>query len=227
MSHISKSLLSSVRQLANNSIEFLVAPPAPYLVYLATNLKNASICAQDVSSVEDFGAYTGEYSAKMLKEASINYSIVGHSERRVMFMETNRIVGKKFRSCINAGITPIICVGEDIENRKNNNYKELIATQIMDAVPKNTDRFIVAYEPLWSIGSGITPTINEIAEIFHFIKTDKKISQLAKNARLVYGGSVNSSNSQDVLAIANNDGIMLGSASLEESELKAILNNIK
>lgn len=144
-----------------------------------------------------------------------------------MFMETNRIVGKKFRSCINAGITPIICVGEDIENRKNNNYKELIATQIMDAVPKNTDRFIVAYEPLWSIGSGITPTINEIAEIFHFIKTDKKISQLAKNARLVYGGSVNSSNSQDVLAIANNDGIMLGSASLEESGLKAILNNIK
>ncbi len=130
-------------------------------------------------------------------------------------------------NCINANIIPIICVGESLEARKSNHYKEFIAQQINESIPENIKSVIIAYEPFWAIGSGIVPTIAEISEIFEFIKNSKETSFVAKNAQLVYGGSVNSHNYEQILSVNNNSGVMLGSASLKDEELNIILNHNK
>jgi len=228
MNQVSQEIFDNIQQFEkiDYPVEFLLAPSVPYLFHFANkSLDNIRICAQDVSSIEGFGAYTGEYSAKILKECGVNYAIIGHSERRNILMESNDLIKQKFQACVNAKITPIVCVGEDLESRKNNNFKEKIVEQIIGSTISCTEDYIIAYEPLWAIGSGITPTVEEIAEILYFLRTDKKISQLAKNARLVYGGSVSSGNSRSILSIDNNDGIMIGSASVDKNELKKILNN--
>jgi triosephosphate isomerase len=206
------------------SSQLLLAPPAPYLAYFAQNLENTSICAQNISALNGFGAYTGEYSAEMIQSCNINYAILGHSERRNMFGETNKLIQKKAFNCVKANITPIICVGESLEARKNNNYKEFISRQINESIPENATSIIIAYEPFWAIGTGLVPTMQEIAEIFDFIKTSEDISIVAKNAQLVYGGSVSSKNYKEILSIAGNNGVILGSASLDENELNSILN---
>lgn len=207
----------------NYSAQILLAPPAPYLAYFASKFKNINICAQDVSTLSGYGSYTGEYSVEILKSCGINYSIIGHSERRTTYTETNKIVKKKVENCVNACITPIICIGENLEARQNNNYNEFILEQISESIPKNIHS-IIAYEPLWAIGSGIALTIEEISEIFNLIKTDDKIRVIAKNAQLVYGGSVSSKNYREVLAVAGNNGVILGSASLDDEELSLILH---
>lgn len=206
------------------SSQLLLAPPAPYLAYFAQNLNNTNICAQDVSAFNDFGAHTGEYSAKMLKSCNINYAILGHSERRNLFGESNQLIQKKAFNCVEAQITPIICVGETLLARNNNSYKEFIAAQINESIPENAHSIIIAYEPFWAIGTGLVPTLQEISEIFDFIKTSKTISALAKNAQLVYGGSVSSKNYKEILALPGNNGVILGSASLNDDELNIILN---
>jgi triosephosphate isomerase len=207
----------------SHSVRFLLAPPTPYISYLAEKFRNLNICAQNVSSINCFGAYTGEYSAAMLKTCGVHYAIIGHSERRNNFGETNKLVKQKALNCIESGITPIICTGETLEARKNGNYKEFMAEQIRESIPQTPHPIIIAYEPVWAIGSGLIPTPKEIAEIFTFIKTDKEISIIAKNAELVYGGSVNSKNYKEILSIAGNNGIILGSASLDNKELSKIL----
>ncbi|MDG1436667.1 MAG: triose-phosphate isomerase [Rickettsiaceae bacterium] len=206
------------------SSQLLLAPPAPYLAYFAQNFKNTAICAQNVSALNGFGAYTGEYSAEMLKSCNVNYAILGHSERRNTLGETNKLIKKKAFNCIEAQITPIICVGETLEARKNKNYKEFIADQLNSSIPDNAESIIIAYEPFWAIGTGLVPTIEEIAEIFDFIKTSGDISIVAKNSQLVYGGSVSSKNHKDILSVTGNNGVILGSASLDENELNSILN---
>lgn len=208
----------------NYSAQLLLAPPAPYLAHFAENFKNTTICAQDISTINGFGAYTGEYSAEMIKSCGINYAILGHSERRNAMGEHNKLIKQKALNCIGAKITPIICIGESLEARQNNNYKELLAEQINESIPENAHSVIIAYEPFWAIGSGLVPTIEEIAKIFEFIKTSKDISIVAKNAQLVYGGSVSSQNYKEILAIAGNNGVILGSASLNDDELDVILN---
>lgn len=208
----------------NYSAQILLAPPAPYLAYFASKFKNINICAQNVSTLSGYGAYTGEYSVEILKSCGINYSIIGHSERRTTYAESNKIVKKKVENCVNARITPIICIGETLEARQNNNYNEFILEQISESIPENAHSIIIAYEPFWAIGSGIAPTIEEISEIFTFIKTNDKISVVAKNAQLVYGGSVSSKNYKEILAVPGNNGIILGSASLDDEELSLILH---
>jgi triosephosphate isomerase len=208
----------------NYSAQLLLAPPAPYLAHLTQNFKNINFCAQDLSAFSGFGAYTGEYSAEMIKSCNVNYAIIGHSERRNSIGEHSNFIKQKVLNCIEAQIIPIICVGETLEARKNNNYKEFIAEQINQSIPENAHSIIIAYEPFWAIGSGLVPTIEEISEIFEFIKSSEDISIVAKNAQLVYGGSVSSKNYKEILAIAGNNGIILGSASLNDDELNLILN---
>lgn len=206
-----------------HSARFLLSPPIPYISYISKNFKKLDICAQNVGATNGFGAYTGEYSADMLKSCNVNYAIIGHSERRHIFGEHSQLIKQKILNCLDAGITPIICVGETLESRQNKNYKEFIAQQIKDSIPETEQTIIIAYEPVWAIGSGVIPTMEEIAEIFNFIKTDEEISIIAKNAELVYGGSVNSENYKDIIKITDNSGVILGAASLNENELKKIL----
>lgn len=207
----------------NSWAHFILAPPAPYLAHFAENFLKIAFCAQDVSSINGYGAYTGEVSANIIKSCGINYAIIGHSEKRTIMKDNNITVRKKVENCIKSGIKPIVCVGESLESRKNNNYKEFILEQINESIPENAKNVIIAYEPIWAIGTGISPTEGELTEIFSFIKNDSAITQVAKNAQLVYGGSVNSRNYKEILAIEGISGILIGSASLDDDELNLIL----
>ncbi len=202
---------------------FIVAAPTPYLAYLTLNFKNINFCAQDISVFNEYGAYTGETSAHMLKDCGINYTIIGHSERRSLLFETNKIIRKKIENCINAEIIPIICIGETLESRQNNTFKELLLEQI-NAIPENADNIIIAYEPIWAIGSGIIPTTEEIQQVIKFIKTNEQVSVIAKNAQLVYGGSVACKNFIQIIDLSEINGLLIGSASLKIEELRTILN---
>jgi triosephosphate isomerase len=208
----------------NSSAQFILAPPTPYLAYLAKNCKKTSFCAQDVSDISGYGAYTGESSANIIKSCDVNYAIIGHSEKRTIMKDSNMTVRKKAENCIKAGITPIICIGETLESRKNNNYREFILEQISESIPDNATNIIIAYEPIWAIGTGILPTTEELSDIFDFIKNNSAISQVARNAQLVYGGSVNSRNYKEIISIKGVSGVLIGGASLDDDELNSILD---
>ena len=208
----------------NSSAIFILAPPAPYLAHFANNLTKTTFCAQDVCAISGYGAYTGETSADIIKSCGVNYAIIGHSEKRTFMKDSNTTVRHKAENCIKAGITPIICIGETLEARQNNNYKEFILEQISESIPESAQNIIIAYEPIWAIGTGISPTEEELSEIFDFIKNNSAISQVAKNAQLVYGGSVNSRNYKEILAIKNVSGVLIGGASLDDDELNSILD---
>lgn len=207
----------------NSSVQFILAPPTPYLAHFVQNFTRTTFCAQDVSSIGGYGSYTGESSASIIKSCGINYAIIGHSEKRTIMKDSNITVRKKVENCLKAGIKPIVCIGESLETRKNNHYKEFILEQITESIPENANNIIIAYEPIWAIGTGIAPTADEIKEIFDFIKNDSAISQVAKNAQLVYGGSVNSRNYKEILSIDGVNGILIGGASLDDDELNLIL----
>ena len=208
----------------NHSSQFFLAPPTPYLSYLSKVLVKTKICAQDVSSIKELGAYTGENSATIIKSCGVNYSIIGHSERRTNQRESNSIVRKKIESCIEAGITPIVCIGETLESRQNKNFKEFLIEQINSSIPSNAHNLIIAYEPVWAIGSGIAPKPEEIYEIVELIKKSARVELVAKNAQLVYGGSVSSKNFAEIITVPGLRGVLMGSASLDESEMRSILN---
>lgn len=193
----------------------IIAPPTPYLGYLAHN-HQFTFCAQDVSIYNDFGSYTGENSAKFFKSCMVNYAIVGHTERRKMCGETNIIVQTKAQNCIDNDITPIICIGETLDTRQDNKYIEFLTKQLKQSLPDG--EVIIAYEPIWSIGTGIVPSIFQIREIIDLIRS------LDSKARVVYGGSVNSKNCRNILNIQDISGLLVGSASLNQDELVKILN---
>lgn len=203
----------------------LIAASTPYLALLKHKFPRLVFAAQDVSIKQELGAFTGEVSASQLHSIGINYAIIGHSERRTNFTETDSVVRQKATNCINKGITPIICIGESAELRKERNYKNFLIDQLHFSIPKTEKQIIIAYEPLWSIGTNITPTTFEIKEIADLIKNEIANSLLAKSILLVYGGSVNSENSRKILKFGQVDGLLVGGASLITTELIKILNS--
>ncbi len=207
----------------NNYHQLIIAPPAPYVAYLAQAYPKLNFCAQDVSARSGFGPYTGEISAQIFKSCDVNYALIGHSERRILFGETDKTVKAKIEICLDNQITPIICIGESIELRQSLNYKEFLLNQLSNSIPETTKPIIIAYEPVWAIGTKITPTIEEITEIIKLIKTASQ-SMVAKNVQLVYGGSVNSENCKDIINIKDISGVLVGNASLNKDELFKILN---
>lgn len=208
-----------------HSSQLLLAPPAIYLAHLSALFPKMNFCAQNVS-IFDKGSFTGEFSAAMIKSCNINYAIVGHSERRINFAEDNQTIQKKAANCINSNIIPIICIGESADDRRNNNFHNFLLTQLNESIPSNADasNIIIAYEPIWAIGSGLAPSGKEIQELFLFLKRNNNTTFVAKNATMIYGGSVNSKNYKEILSVPENKGLLVGSASLNENELKTILN---
>lgn len=208
----------------NNCHKLIIAPPTPYIAYLAQNYQQLRFCAQDVSIKNAFGSYTGESSAKFFKSCGVNYSLIGHSERRTLFGETNQIVRKKAEVCIENQITPIICIGESEALRNSGNYKELLLTQLEESLPETDKRVIIAYEPVWAIGTKVTPTLEQISEVAELIKT-KYHSIVAKTMQLVYGGSVTPENCEGIINIKDISGVLVGGASLNKDKLFEILNS--
>jgi len=172
------------------------------------------------------GAYTGEVSAAMLKDIGADYVIVGHSERRVDCFETDKIVHAKAAAVFGAGITPIICVGETHEHYVNKHSTQIITEQIKNSVPQTDKPFAIGYEPIWAIGTGLIPSLDEIDAIHHVIR-DTLVSLLGKHtasqAHIIYGGSVKPNNVQSIATLKSVDGVLVGGASLSADDFIPIM----
>ncbi|MBP5678576.1 MAG: triosephosphate isomerase [Bacilli bacterium] len=188
------------------------------------DLENVSLGAQNVST-QDPGAYTGEVSAKDLKASEVSYCIVGHSERRTYQRETLEEVHDKVKKLFEYDITPILCIGETKEEREQGLVgqvlKEEIETATYDLTEEQKSRLIIAYEPIWSIGTGIIPTLEQIDEVLRFIKT------FLPNTTLLYGGSANEKNIDMLKQSPLIEGYLLGGLSLKPEELQIFINKLE
>ena len=200
----------------------IICTPSIYLKSLKRNNENLFCGAQDVSSYKE-GAYTGELSASMLKDNNIDFCLVGHSERRQYFAETNDNVNIKSSNLIEKNIIPVICIGETLEQKEKNLTEEILSIQIKDSIPKlaNHQNTLIAYEPVWAIGTGLTPTLDEINQVHELIKNfDTKF----RNFKVLYGGSVKSANSKEINELNHVDGCLIGGASLKVDEFNIIIS---
>lgn len=201
-----------------NYDSLIIAAPMLYLSCLITNFPHLTFAAQDVSSIsESYGSYTGEVSAKMLSNLGIKYCIVGHSERRKYNHESNTSTKAKAELCIKHNIVPIICIGEERKMRDNNQHMDYIKNQLFESLPQSND-FILAYEPLWSIGTGNIPSNAQLEEVFSLFE-----NIIAKPLSLVYGGSINSDNAGEIAKVRNINGLLVGKSSLDIEELQKII----
>ncbi|HHU46489.1 MAG TPA: triose-phosphate isomerase [Bacteroidales bacterium] len=211
--------------------EVVLSPSFVYLE-LATDLAeeyNFSIAAQNCSEYEN-GAYTGEISASMLAALKVNFCIVGHSERRKYFHETNETIAKKVDLLHKQQLIPIVCCGETMEERKNNEHFKIVEQQLVESLfHLNKEMFghvIIAYEPVWAIGTGETATPEQAQEMHAFIRSliEKKYgAETAYNAYILYGGSCNAKNALNLFMQPDIDGGLIGGASLKTSEFIAII----
>jgi len=176
--------------------------------------------AQDVSE-HDNGAYTGDISAEMLREMNVKYVIVGHSERRLYHKETNKQVRAKAAAAIKNGIIPIICVGETAKEKESGQTTSVIKKMLMESIPESGE-YIIAYEPRWAIGTGLTPKKSEIASAIKTI-----FNTLPQPKPILYGGSVNADNANGIISIPHIDGLLIGGASLKSETFIPIIKSIK
>ncbi len=197
----------------------------PYTMLRAGNVR-ASIGAQDVST-HDRGAFTGEVSATMIRDAGAKYVIVGHSERRQYHCETNDIVRQKASVALGAGLTPIICVGETMDEKKAGKTMAVIESGVRESIPNAVSApIIIAYEPRWAIGAGLTPTTEEIASA-HQLIADTLTDMGLGDTPVLYGASVNATNAPEIMSIPNVNGVLVGGASLKSDDLIPIITGVK
>jgi triosephosphate isomerase len=216
-------------QLAGfDAADVAVCAPALYLAQVAELLKGSKIAsgAQNASEYAS-GAYTGEISCAMLKEFGVRYVIVGHSERRALFGESNAQVAAKFAAVQAAGLIPILCVGETLAEREAGATESVVAGQLDAVLALGAERLgagVVAYEPVWAIGTGKTASTEQAQAVHAFIRARVAASNAAVAAKLqiLYGGSVKAANAQALFACADIDGGLVGGASLQVQEFAAI-----
>ncbi len=236
------------------SVEMVLCPPAILLDYIDSELMEdgfqflEKIAQRDGRAVEDFsaeelneiilnarpiklggqdchyqkdGSFTGDLSPQMLKKVGCSYVIVGHSERRAYHFESDEIIAKKVRAAVSGELIPIICVGEDKATRDRGEHLDFVEKQVKSVVADdiNFSKLVIAYEPIWSIGTGVVPTLEQISEMMQFIK---KI--IGKECFTLYGGSVTSQNSKEILMAGGVDGLLIGKASLDAEEFVKIAN---
>lgn len=209
----------------------IIAPSTPYLAYLSNTFSTLKFCSQNVSNIYGVGAYTGEYSSKILKSCLINYAMVGHYERRSIFGESIDVVMQKIKNCYHVSITPIFCIGESLELRQNKGYKDFLLSELeyLTKIPNllGEEKLIIAYEPIWSIGSGLTPSYSELEEIFQMLNEFRHKRLVANNVRLVYGGSINTINICNILALPHIEGILIGKGGVDYRMFVNMLNLIR
>lgn len=203
-----------------NHVDWLICAPYPYIA----NISNCQRGAQNCSNCES-GAYTGEISALMIKDMSCDYCIVGHSERRELFGEDDELVNAKASQVIKNDMTAIICVGETLNQREEGKAFSVVEKQILNSLPKsaNFKNTVIAYEPVWAIGTGKAATNNDVTDMHNHIRTLLK-SSLADGdkIRILYGGSVKPSNAADLLNLENVNGALIGGASLKSEDFIGI-----
>jgi triosephosphate isomerase len=210
-------------------VERVVLPPLPYLGELVGQYASRGLAfgAQDVSPNEK-GAYTGEVSASMLADVGAKYGLVGHSERRQYHHETSELVARKFLAARNAGLVPILCVGETLNQREAGQTEFCIEAQLQPLFELGGagvfDGAVIAYEPVWAIGTGLTPTPADVAEMHRFIREylSARYSAAGTGIRILYGGSVKPSNAAELLHVADVNGALVGGASLKADDFLGI-----
>jgi triosephosphate isomerase len=205
----------------------LVCVPATLLSRASDVLRGSPVASGgEDCHADESGAHTGDISAEMLKDAGASFVIVGHSERRTDHGETDKVVHDKALAAWRAGLTAIICVGETREQRDAGETLAVLSRQIAGSVPKEAlaDNTIVAYEPVWAIGTGLTPTSKDVAEAHAHLRAElgKKAGSEAGRMRILYGGSVKPANSVELLGLANVDGALVGGASLKAADFLGI-----
>ncbi|NOY78880.1 MAG: triose-phosphate isomerase [Calditrichaeota bacterium] len=223
------ALKSSLSDIQKSDV--VVCPPFPFLAPVADMLKGTRIGlgAQNMY-FEEKGAYTGEVSAPMLLSTGTRYVIIGHSERRKYFGETSEIVNKKVKKAIVSKLTPIMCVGETLEQREKGETESIITSQVIEGLfellAADVKKMIIAYEPIWAIGTGRTASPEQAVDVHRLIRSivAKKFgSETAEQVRIQYGGSVKPDNAESLLGQPDIDGALVGGASLKADSFEAIV----
>jgi triosephosphate isomerase len=225
------SLSEEIKQIisAENNCEIVVCPPFPWLVSVKEIFKNTKvkIGAQNVSD-EEKGAFTGEVSASMIASAGVTFAIIGHSERRNIYNETDAVINKKLKIGLAKGLNMILCCGETLEERNNGNLESVIRRQLTEGIGHFDTQFlpqlIVAYEPVWAIGTGLTASPTQAQEVHFFIRKllVELLGNKAENTPILYGGSCNASNAAELFSQTDIDGGLIGGASLKAKDFITI-----
>jgi len=224
-----QALLQSVLAgLPAASCQVAVCVPSPYLAQVSQLLQGSGIewGAQDISA-HDQGAYTGEMSAAMLKDFQVRFAIVGHSERRQYHFESDELVALKAQRALSAGITPIVCVGETLEQREAGQTEEVVKRQLAAVIHHNghcISEIAVAYEPVWAIGTGKTATPEQAQAVHAVLRAQLRAATgHAERVSILYGGSMNATNAASLLAMADIDGGLIGGAALKAPDFLTII----
>ncbi len=226
-----KDFMKEVKPHISDNIDSGIAVPYTMLAVLKDEASgsNFKVCAQNMN-YEDKGAFTGEVSSDMLIEIGVDTVIIGHSERRTYYNETDESVNKKVIKALEKNLMPIVCVGETLEERENNKQETKCRMQIekafQDIASEDVEKIVVAYEPIWAIGTGKTASSKDAEEMASFIR--KVISniygdEVAEKVRIQYGGSVKPSNIEEIIAEPNIDGALVGGASLKAEDFIALI----
>lgn len=220
-------------RLNNNEVEVILCPPSIYLSEFSNKLKNVKLAAQNVSSFES-GAYTGEISAQMLKSIDVDYCLVGHSERRALFSDSSEVINTKIHLLLENEISPIFCCGESLSDRESGIQNEIIHNQLESGLNgidlSQLKNCIIAYEPVWAIGTGLTASSDQAQEMHFFIrnylKTRFKIeNDIASQIPILYGGSCNAKNASDLFSKNDVNGGLIGGAALKEDTFSSIIQS--
>lgn len=222
-----QSLLEELVQtdMRGDEVDIVICPPFTHLYQVSDYIGSTKFMlgAQNVSE-EDQGAYTGEISSLMLKDFSCKFVIIGHNERRRLQGETEVKVLDKFKACLRNQLTPILCIGESLEDRESGRHLDVIKRQLMSVVSQVGLRSmidaVIAYEPVWAVGTGKTASPDEANEVHQFIRSC--LGDVAEHVRILYGGSVKASNASELFALPDIDGALLGGASLDAKEFLTI-----
>jgi len=204
----------------SNKNEIILFPPSIYALKIKELLKdkNIKVGVQNVF-YEEFGAFTGEISVPMVKSCNLDYILVGHSERRKLFYETDDIINKKIKKALSFNLNVILCVGETLSERESKKHFEVVKRQVLSAIEgiDNFKNLKIAYEPVWAIGTGINAKPEDANEIHHFIKE-------IINLYVLYGGSVNENNAYSLLSQNYIDGLLIGNSSLKKASFNKIID---
>lgn len=222
-------LTGLITGIAGTQSQVVVCPPFVFLAHVRKIIQNGTILlgAQNINASFS-GAFTGEVSAAMVKESGCRYVIVGHSERRTLYGESDAVVAEKFKACLAADVIPILCVGETLQERDGKMTEEVITAQlkaVLDSV--GIDGFrqaLIAYEPIWAIGTGVSASAAQAEEVHRLIRTQLSAadSGVAQQIRILYGGSVKADNAAELFRQENVDGALVGGASLDAQEFTNI-----
>jgi triosephosphate isomerase len=230
---LTENIAKKITKKTTGTTDVLICPTYVALSACSKLLSDSGIMlgSQNMSDKDD-GAYTGEISASMLKAVGCEYVIIGHSERRKYFGETNQIVNSKSLKALTSGLKPILCVGETLQEREDEIYEAIVEKQISEGLAGISDEQMsdvtIAYEPVWAIGTGVNATPKQASGMHKFIRgliSGKFGSEIGNETRIIYGGSVNAKNAGEILHAGGIDGALVGGASLKADEFLTIISS--